>query len=49
MIDIEQIILDFVRVAGLGGLDVKEKDIQIERLPAPHTPQPLYKKESRGR
>lgn len=38
MIDVEQIILDFVRVAGLAGLDVKGKDIQIERLPAPHTP-----------
>jgi hypothetical protein len=38
MIDTEQLISDFVRVAELAGLDIQKKDIQIERLPAPHTP-----------
>ena len=38
MIDVEQIILDFVHVAELAGINVKKDDIQIERLTAPHTP-----------
>jgi hypothetical protein len=37
MIDVEQIILDFVHVAELAGINVKKDDIQIERLIAPHT------------
>lgn len=38
MIDVEQIILDFMHVAKLAGLDMKSNDIQIEKLNAPHVP-----------
>lgn len=38
MIDVEPIILDFMHVAKLAGLDIKGDDIQIERLTAPHVP-----------
>ncbi|MDX9821685.1 MAG: hypothetical protein RBT20_07110 [Syntrophales bacterium] len=38
MIDVEQIIYDFMHVAKLAGIDVKGDDIQIEKISAPHTP-----------
>ena len=38
MKDVEQIILDFVHIAELAGLEAKRDDIQIEMLTAPHTP-----------
>jgi hypothetical protein len=38
MIDTNKLISDFLRSAELAGLAIKEGDIQIENLPAPHVP-----------
>jgi len=38
MIDVEQIIHDFMYVAKLAGIKVKGADIEIEKMTAPHTP-----------
>lgn len=38
MIDADELVADFVRVAGLAGIDIKQKYIQIVKLPAPHSP-----------
>ena len=38
MIDADELISDFIRVSELAGLEIKEQDIQIETLPAPHIP-----------
>ncbi len=38
MIDADKLIADFVRVAELAGLNIKQGNIKIENLPAPHIP-----------
>lgn len=38
MIDANKLISDFLHAAKLAGLDIKQKDIHIENLPAPHVP-----------
>ncbi len=38
MIDLKSIMADFISVARLSGIDVRETDIHIEQLPAPHQP-----------
>ena len=38
MIDANMLISDFLRAAELAGLDIKQRDIHIENLPAPHVP-----------
>jgi hypothetical protein len=38
MIDVNKLISDFLHIAELAGLDIKQRDIHIENLPAPHIP-----------
>ncbi len=38
MIDADKLIADFVRAAEIAGLNIKQGNINIENLPAPHIP-----------
>jgi hypothetical protein len=38
MIDTNKLISDFLHAAELAGLGIKQRDIHIENLPAPHVP-----------
>lgn len=46
MINPEDIVDDFIRVANLAGVSISKRDIVVEKLPAPHSPptsQPVSK------